>query len=152
MPTARLLSALDDLRLDDGTRLLQAPLRADLGVFIQELHAWDPAGVYVSLSETGTTILTIPAGSTSNYSSVPSIVPEWLVGRWDQHDVAGFVHDLLYHLGAPRGPSDQVWRILARSGTRHVNAVQGWFGYAGLRVGGWVRYRELRRAARERRE
>lgn len=140
MSSARCLTELDDKRLPNGRRLVQAPLVVDLGVFIAELHAWDPNGARVSISPEHTTVLTVAAGTTTDYSSIPSMLPAWMVGRWDQHDVAGVVHDDLYQAGAPRGPSDRAWRIIAQSGERHVNPAQGWLGWAGLRVGGWRAY------------
>lgn len=141
MTTPRCLTEFDDIRIAGGRRKLQADLQVDLGVFVQELHAWDARGEHVWLSAERTTVLCIPAGTTSDYSSIPSVLPQWVVGRWDQHDIAGFAHDWLYQLGAARAVADRVWRIIARSGDRHVNPVQGWLGWAGIRVGGWKAYR-----------
>jgi hypothetical protein len=153
MTTAHLLSGpLDDIRLDDGRRRLQADLVVDLGVRVGELHVWaylvghhdnaTTADWRVSpghAAAPGTTQIRVPAGFETDYSSVPG--PAWFVGRFDQHDIAGVVHDALYRWGAPRAAADRVWRIIARSGKRHVNAVQGFLGWAGLRVGGWVAWR-----------
>jgi hypothetical protein len=145
--TARLLTELDDRRLPDGRRELQQDLIVDLGVYLRELHEWAVdrqledrvyfSDRFVDGQAYHSTVLRIPAGYITNYASIPSWAPAWLVGRWDQTDCASVVHDGLYEWGAPRGPSDTAWWIIARSGERHLNAFQGAADWAGLRLGGW---------------
>jgi hypothetical protein len=88
--------------------------------------------------------IVIPAGTITDYSSIPQVVA-WLV-RWSRVDVAGVVHDYLYQTGSrPRAEADAIWRTVARSGECRANRVQGWLGWAGLRVGGWWAWRKHRK-------
>lgn len=147
MTTARCLTDLADVRRSDGRRELLSDLVVDLGVHLPELHEWakdrrldEQIGTdyRVKLSGNWTTIVRVPAGFDTDYSSVPG--PAWWVGRWDQTDIAGVTHDALVRWLCPEAVAAFVWRLVARSGERHVNAAQGFLGWAGLRVWGKVVY------------
>ena len=149
MTTARLLSPrpLSEWR-EDNRRVLQRDLVVDLGVVIPEL--WGFPGVETEIS----TIITIPAGFDHDGSSIPAALPvllAWIMGDEDDYEIAGIVHDYLWRIGAPYAAANRVWRIVARSGRRHVGALQGFLGWAGLMLGGWASYRQRARERRERR-
>lgn len=136
MPTAHLLSERPKVRFrTDGRRELLGDLVVDLGQLVPKLHGES----WASLSPTETTVLTIPKGFVYDGASIP-----WwaypLMGAKERYEVGGVVHDFLYREQAPRRPSDNVFWIIARSGTEHVGPVLGWLGWAGLRVGGWWSY------------
>lgn len=162
MTTARLLSkplddhwlAQSDPRNRDGrVRELDEDLVVDLGAYIPELHRWAVStkrdaisgeGWIISSSARGNTIVRAPAGALHDGSSIPP----WaggLMGDEDDYEIAGVIHDTLYRMGAPRGPSDRVWRIVARSGSKNVSAWEGLKGWLALRLfggGAWRHYRE----------
>lgn len=138
--TALILSGpLQAERLPNGRRKLLRELVVDLGEPVPPAHGFD--GWYAS--GRGTTVVRVPAGFDTDYSSIPFFAHA-LMGRWDRHDLAGVVHDYAYRIQVPRDAADRVWRIVARSGARRVGPVRGFLGWAGLRVGGWVAYRARR--------
>lgn len=140
--TARVIGPdLDDHRRPDGRRVLDRALTVDVGEHVVELNGVQGCKRNVADDGLVTTRITVPEGFDTDYSSIPAFALT-LMGRWDRHDIAGVAHDWLYHVGAPRGPSDRVWRIIARSGARRVGPIRGLLGWAGLRVGGWVAYRQ----------
>lgn len=85
---------------------------------------------------------TIPTGFEYDGSSVP-----WgarnIVDRRKVR-IAGLVHDYLYrYQPLTRAKADQVWRIVAQMGDvgTRANVIQGWLGWVGLRMGGWIAWR-----------
>lgn len=94
---------------------------------------------------------TVWKGTTSDFSSIPNFA-RWLV-RWSKVDLAGVVHDALYHDGGPltRGQADTVWRIVARSGRHRANWVQGWTCWLFLRLAGWAAWNSHKRRRKQRR-
>lgn len=82
-------------------------------------------------------VYTIPAGFTTDYSSVPTAL-SWFVD-WRKVDLAGVVHDYLYtNKILSRKNADKAWRQIASQGKYHVNRVQGGLGYLALRAFGWI--------------
>ena len=137
MTTARIISGpLQDERRDDGRRVLLRSLAISLGVYMPELDRVPG----VELVMWRDTIVTVPAGFDTDYSSIPRLALV-IMGDWTRHDLAGVAHDWLYRTQAQRAAADRVWWIVARSGERHVDPVQGFLGWLGLRAGGWVAYR-----------
>ena len=108
-------------RREDGRRFLLRDLDVEIG--------GDP--------------LTIPAGTITDFSSIP-----WygrILVRWSKVDIAGVVHDWYYQTGATsRARADAIWRLVAMAGTYHANAFQAWVGWLALRVGGWIAWRRYR--------
>jgi hypothetical protein len=123
--------------MDDGRRRLLRAFDVDLGERVMEDASYDG----VSASRSGTTVISVPEGFDTDFSSIPAL-GRWFMGRWDRHDIAGVIHDYLYRIGVPRRAADRAWRIVAEAGTRNVGAVRGFLGWAGLRIGGWVAYRK----------
>ena len=143
--SARLLSGpLQTERLPDGRRVLLRDLVTDLGERLEVAEAFDGFDVYAP----DATKATAPKGFDTDYSSIPRLARAFM-GRWDKHDLAGVFHDLAYRRGVPRGTADRIWRLVARSGDRRINAVQGFMGWAGLRVGGWFAYNRRKREREE---
>lgn len=123
-------------RMDNGKRILLRPLIVDLGQVVPGISD------YAKLSRKKTQVITVPTGFDTDYSSIPRFARS-IMGRWDKHDIAGIVHDWLYRVGAPRDAADTVWRIVATSGDRHVNRLQGFLGWLGLRVGAGAVYKRI---------
>jgi hypothetical protein len=90
------------------------------------------------------TIFTIPAGTITDFSSIPWYARSFV--EWSRVDIAGVVHDWLYQEGniVDRKRADEVWRIVARQGQHCANAAQAWSGYYALRTFGWLVWREYR--------
>ena len=67
--------------------------------------------------------------------------------RFDRVTWAGLVHDALYQdpEGRSRRQCDLVWPLVAMQGTRRAGWDQAWFGYIGLRAGGWWAWRKHRK-------
>lgn len=127
-------------RLDDGARVLLESVSVDLGEYVEELHASTQYGA--TESPEGTTVVTVPAGFITDFSSIPSWAG-WFMGPKSRYDFAGIVHDWLYRRGAPRGVSDDIWRHIARSGREHVGPVHGMVGWIALRAAGWWPYYDV---------
>jgi len=139
MPIAKVVSEeLQTKRTKNGRRILLKALSVDLGTKIEGLKTFSKT------SRKKTSVVIVPAGFDTDFSSVPALARTFM-GRWDKHDIAGVVHDWLYRVGAPRRDADRAWWIVATSGVRRVNPVQGFMGWAGLRIGAWVSYRRLAR-------
>ena len=129
---------------EDGTaiRVLDAPLAYDLGEMLPALHEWDGMRGRIARSEHGTTVVKVPAGTRSNGASIPLLLQSrFILGPKENYETAAMVHDPLYEWQAPRGASDRAFRIIAEAGSKQVGRVRGFFGWIGLRVGGWVAYR-----------
>lgn len=137
MPTAFLLTGRPNLDIDDdGLRILGRPLGVDLGVHLLALG--DVPGVAHTITSTQ---ITVPAGFRYDGASLPSaILIRLLMGPKERYEVAGCVHDWLYRVQAPRGPSDEVFRIVACSGSKHVGPKRARAGWLAVRAGGWVAY------------
>ena len=124
-------------RLEDGRRRLEAPLEYDLGFHMKgALVALDSddfkSGVFSRLIEgKPRTVIVVPAGFETDFSSVPAILDG--IYNWSDIDVAGVVHDYLYHLGFPRKTADSVWYKIAKA---NIGTIRAWLGYVALRVGG----------------
>lgn len=151
MSTATLVSGypqVEDLPWSVKVRLRE-DLRIDLGVRVDPLHEWAATRLarewarVVERSRADTTLVTVPAGTVSDGSSIP-LLAQIVMGDRARWKLAGYVHDLLYQLKAPRRPADEVWRIVAESGSadgqRHVRPVRAYLGWLGLRAGGWIVY------------
>ena len=147
MPTAHLLTDRPLVEFDaDGLRVLKRELAVDLGVELIELHEWGHASV--TRSTEGTTRLSVPAGFPYDGASIPALVVlGWVMGPRELYECAGAFHDALYRWQAPRDIADLVFWILARSGSKQVTPTRAWFGWAGIRVGGWYAYWRRRREA-----
>jgi len=140
MSTARRVSDLLRVdRLDNGQRRLVRDLVIDLGV---TLDIPDDKHEGFTRSQAGTTVVTVPEGFETDFSSIPVFARA--LYRFDSVDLAGCCHDLAYRVGVPRRAADRVWEIVARSGRRRVGKVRGWLGWLGLRVGGGFSYRSKR--------
>jgi len=145
--TARLLTERPLVEFnDEGLRVLKRELAVDLGCHIVELHEW--GGTCVSTSPDGTTMLIVPSGFVYNGASIPSLLLlHSVMGDRELYEAAGVFHDFLYREQAPRSTSDFVFWLIARSGSKQVTPARGWFGWAGLRIGGWIAYRARGREA-----
>jgi hypothetical protein len=141
----RISGPLQVERLDDGRRKLLRELVIDLGV---DLGLGDDKYPGFSMSAGGHTIVTVPAGFVTDFSSIPTFARAFF--RFDSVDLAGCCHDFAYFVGVPRSAADEVWRIVAISGTRHVGEGRGRAGWIALRVGGWVAYRNHKKRRKER--
>ena len=122
-------------RLDNGKRRLVRDLVIDLGVNVGLDEEEFPN---FTLSPNGTTVVTVPAGFVTDFSSIPAFARA--LYRFDSVDLAACCHDLAYRVAVPRGIADRIWEIVATSGERRVGRIRGWLGRAGLRVGGWFAY------------
>jgi len=123
-----------------GRRILLRNLIVSLGIVFPELKNF-----HASLSVAADTIIVIiPKGFDHDWSSIPTLLKP-VMGDDRLYDIAGIVHDWLYRIGVQRRIADQIWRHVARSGERHVGPIRGWLGFAGLRLGGWVAYRQIRK-------
>ena len=92
---------------------------------------------------------TVRRSSQTDFSTIP-FFGRWVV-RWSKVDIAGVIHDVLYHDGSlSRAQADRVWRLVASSGEHSANAVQAWVCWVALRLGGWLAWNSYRR--RERRK
>jgi hypothetical protein len=132
-------------RLDNGDRKLLRDLVIDLGV---DLGLGDGELEGFSVSADGTRV-TVPKGFTTDFSSIPAFARA--LYRFDSVDLAGCCHDYAYYVGVPRPEADEIWRLVAISGTRRVSRFRGRLGWIALRLGGWPAYRShaKRRRARE---
>lgn len=141
----RISGPLQVQRLDNGDRELLRDLVIDLRV---DLKLGEERCDGLSISEAGHTIITVPAGFDTDFSSIPAFA-RWLF-RFDSVDLAGCCHDWAYYVGVPRAPADEIWRLVAISGTRHVDTIRGRIGWLALRLGGWAAYKSHaeRRATR----
>ena len=128
----------------------------------ESMHSSDPAKIISDLLRTerqndGTRVLlrdlkmsvesdviSIPEGTVTDFSTIP-----WygrILVRWSRVDIAGVVHDFLYHEQIySRAKADRIWRLCAISGEHSANWIQGWIGWLALRVGGWVAWNACRR-------
>lgn len=95
-------------------------------------------------------VFTVLKSTTSDFSSIPWFA-RWVV-RWSRVDLAGVVHDALYHDGAPltRKQADRVWRVVAMSGHSRANWAQGWTCWFFLRIAGSVAWNGHKRRRRQR--
>ncbi len=124
---AKLLSDwLQTERQPDGTRIL-----------LRELSV-----------EVEGTVIRVPAGTETDFSTIP-----WygrILVRWSRVDIAGVVHDYLYHTQEfSRGRADRIWRLCAVSGGHSASPCQAWVGWLALRVGGWWAWNACRRRQAE---
>lgn len=88
--------------------------------------------------------ITIPEGAITDFSSIPALGR--VLVRWSRVDVAGVVHDWLYHTGEmPRWQADRIWRLVAVAGEHHANSFQAFVGWWGLRLFGWHAWSAYRR-------
>lgn len=88
----------------------------------------------------------VGTGTLTDFSTIP-----WygrILVRWSKVDIAGVVHDHLYHeQDLSRARADRIWRLCAISGQHRANAFQAWVGWAALRVGGWIAWNQCTRRA-----
>ena len=146
MATARLISgSLQVERLDDGKRKLLRDLEIDLGAALGLGNDEYPG---FTMSAEGHTIVTVPKDFVTDFSSIPTFARAFF--RFDSVDLAGCCHDWAYREGVPRGVADEVWRLVATSGTRRVGKVRGRVGWLALRIGGWVAYHKHEKRRQER--
>ena len=89
----------------------------------------------------GSTEIVVPKGTVTDFSTIP-----WygrILVRWSKVDIAGVVHDHLYHKQIfTRSRADQIWRLCAVSGNHRANPVQAWIGWLALRLGGWYAWHQ----------
>jgi hypothetical protein len=136
-PEARLLSEpLRVDRMENGRRRLVRDLVIDLGGDLGLGNGKYPG---FSCSPLDTTIVTVPEGFRTDFSSIPSLARPFY--RFDSVDLAGCCHDLAYRVGVPRPVADRIWEIVATSGRTRVGRVRGRLGWLGLRMLGCVAYR-----------
>lgn len=86
--------------------------------------------------------ITVPAGTLTDYASVPRILHAVLppTGRYTYPAV---LHDYLYRTGrVSRAHADRLF--LEAMGVAGVNRLRRWLMWAGVRVGGWVPWRRYR--------
>ena len=90
------------------------------------------------------TNILVPKKTATDFSTIP-----WfgrILIRWSRVDIAGVVHDYLYHKQTyPRSKADRIWYLCASSGEHSANWVQGWIGWMALRVGGWWAWNKCKR-------
>lgn len=114
-PAVLIGDRLQTERQDDGRRVLLRPLTIKVD------------------SET----ITVPQGTKTDFSTIP-----WfgrVLVRWSKVDIAGVVHDFLYHTKPfSRSKADRIWRLCAISGGHRANLFQAWVAWAALRIGGWL--------------
>ncbi len=138
MPKAQRIS--DPLRvdrLDSGNRRLVRDLVIDLCVDLGLGGGQYPG---FTMSDDGsTTIVTVPAGFETDFSSIPSLARP--IFRFDSVDLAGCCHDLAYRVGVPRDVADKIWLIVATSGERRVGRIRGRLGWLALRLFGKFAYK-----------
>ena len=88
----------------------------------------------------------------TDFSSIPTLL-QWTV-RWSTVDIAGVVHDWLYHkegykeiqnIRFPRWEADRMWRDIALSGSNRVAFGQASVCWLVLVLGGRRRWNQLRR-------
>lgn len=131
MTTAKRISDLMRVdRLDTGDRRLVRDLVIDLGIDLGLGNADYPC--FTMAAEGSSTIVTVPAGFETDFSSIPSLARA--LYRFDSVDLAGCCHDLAYRVGIPRDVADEIWRIVGTSGTRRVGRIRGRLGWLGLRL------------------
>lgn len=84
--------------------------------------------------------LVIPAGFSTDFASVPRPLWVWAAPH-GKHSLAALVHDYLYAVRQfTRRQSDEIfYRLLREVGVR---ASKAWAMWAGVRVGGWKRWKE----------
>ena len=95
--------------------------------------------------------LVIPAGVTTDFSSVPWYF-SWIAAS-EKHDLAGIVHDQLFKWGRwqphgykiDRARADEVWRLVAQAGQVSCSPREAWVMWSGLRLGSWRPWRKYRR-------
>ncbi len=142
----RLSEPLRVERQDDGRRLLLRDLVIDLHV---DLGLGDDRYPGFDRSTAGSTVITVPAGFDTDFSSIPWVARA--LYRFDSVDLAGTCHDWAYYVGVPQPEADEIWRLVAISGTKRVSGWKGRLGWLALRAFGkfaWDDHAE-RRAARE---
>lgn len=92
--------------------------------------------------------VTVPKDCVTDFSSIP-----WfgrMLVRWSRVDIAGVVHDRLYHTAdLSRARADEIWRLVAISGEHRANLFQAYVGWFALRIGGWWVWNQLRREQAE---
>ncbi len=104
--------------------------------------------LYISLSGR---IFEVPAGFITDLASVPRFLPGLVQALFRgplQTASAAILHDWLYEQGrVPRSEADALfWEALRAEGERPVGA---WVMWAGVRLGGWFRWRQARSAVQE---
>lgn len=87
--------------------------------------------------------ITVPAGFESDFASVPRI-PVCYLFFANEFQEGAVVHDYLYRTGiTDRRTSDRILQeIIIEAGYSKNFA---WYVYAGVRIGGWKKWREYRR-------
>lgn len=96
---------------------------------------------------------TVPAGTESDYGSVPWWMPKWIVPRGAQFRREYFLHDAFYRNKIRYGKGqDEVTRGMAdlilkdsmaetaaarKHLTSHLWKVRSWAAWAGVRIAGW---------------
>ena len=131
-------------RLDNGKRMLLRDLVIDLRVDLGLGNAHE--GFTVSIH--GHTIVTVPMGFETDFSSVPGLARA--LYRFDSVDLAGCCHDWAYHVGVPQAKADEVWWLVAISGHQKVSRFKGRLGWLGLRLFGRFAYADHRRRREQR--
>lgn len=145
---AKLRNGPPQVEIVNGKRILSRDLEIDLGEKFNDLELWAifvnrDSGPDWRISKTygWTTIIRVPKGFCYDGASIPGWAQSLVMGPKENYEIAGCVHDMLYRIQAPRNLADSVFRCLARSGENNVSAVRGFFGWATLRLAGWVAYR-----------
>lgn len=95
--------------------------------------------------------ISVPAGFPTDYASIPRLLT-WLIPPRGVYNRPSFVHDFLYHY-APVDPTTGRYCTQARADSILREAcencddrfTQRWAIYLGLRLGGWVAWRNYRR-------
>lgn len=86
---------------------------------------------------------TIDAESETDFISLPSF-GRWVI-RWSKTDIAGVLHDALYHDAlVTRREADWAWYVVARAGDdpkTRSNWLQAVICWTVLRLAGWVAHR-----------
>ncbi|MGI9616215.1 MAG: DUF1353 domain-containing protein [Acidimicrobiales bacterium] len=131
-------------RLSDGRRRLLRDLEIDLR---KDLRLGD--GRYPGItSPDSSTVVTVPKAFVTDFSSIPAFARA--LYRFDAVDLAGCCHDWAYYVGVPKPQADEIWRLVAISGTRRVSRWRGRLGWLALRVGGHRAYRSHAERRRKR--
>ena len=85
----------------------------------------------------------VPQGVITDFSTIP-----WfgrILVRWSRVDIAGVVHDYLYHKqNLTRSRADRIWRLCAVSGEHRAYQFQAWVGWMALRGGGWLAWNQCK--------
>jgi len=115
----------------------------DVEKIIDSAREWRLLSPFTYITDSGI-VLKVPSGYITDYASVPRLF-WWLLPPDDTYTYAAVIHDYLYdlhHQGLiPHWDREDADRVLLEAmKTLGVSAWKRWVIYAGVRVGGWIRW------------